>query len=57
MSRKITVEVRVKLVIRADEGVEVDELMSEMDYNFTDQTGKATVEDTEILEHEITDSK
>lgn len=57
MSRKVTVEVKVKLTINADEGVEISKIIEEMDYNFVDQTGSADIEDTEILEHEVTDSK
>jgi len=57
MDRKIYVEVKVKLIIRADEGVEVGEIIDEMDYNFTDGTDKAQIEDTEILGYEVTDSK
>jgi hypothetical protein len=57
MDRKIYVEVKVRLIIRADEGVEVDEIIQEMDYNFADQTGKADIEDMEIRDFEVTDSK
>lgn len=57
MSRKVFVEVKVKLVINADEGVDIGEVINEADYNFTSQTTGADIEDTEILDHEITDSK
>lgn len=57
MDRKVYVEVKVRLVIRMDEGVEVSEVINEMDYDFSDTTGNATVEDMEILGHEVTDSK
>ena len=55
--RKVYVEVRVRLVIRQDEGVETSDVIDEMDYSFADTTGQATIEDTEILGFEITDSK
>ena len=57
MSHKVFVEVKVKLVLNMDEGVEVGEVINEMDYNFSDTTGHANIEDTEILDHEVTDSK
>lgn len=57
MSRKVTVELKVKLLLRVDEGVEVSEVINELDYNFTDNTDKATIEDTEILDYEVTDSR
>ncbi|MDP8218654.1 MAG: hypothetical protein P9M03_08010 [Candidatus Theseobacter exili] len=55
--RKIYVEAKVKIVINADEGIEVSEIISEMDYDFTSQTDRADIVDTEILDYEITDSK
>ena len=55
--RKVYVEAKVKLIVRVDEGTEVSEVMDEMDYGFMDTTGKATVEDTEIVDYEVTDSK
>ena len=55
--RKAYVEVKVKLIIRADEGEEISHILDEMDYNFSDTTGNATIEDTEILDYEIKDSK
>jgi hypothetical protein len=55
--RKVTVEVKIKLVIRIDEGTEVSQVIDEMDYRFNDTTGSATIEDTEILDQEVTDSK
>ena len=57
MSRKMQVEVKVRLSIRADDDIELSEIMDEIDYNFSDTTTKAEVEDTEILDYEVTDSK
>jgi len=57
MSRKVYVTVTTRLIIRADEGVDIDEVIQEMDYDFTSQTEGAEIEDTEITDHEITDSK
>ena len=57
MSRKVYVTVTTRLIIRADEGVDIDEVIQEMDYDFTSQTEGADIEDTEITDYEITDSK
>lgn len=60
MSRRVVVEVKVKLVLDMDEGVEVGEVIQEMDYNFipTSTLGpSADVLDTEILDYEVRDSK
>lgn len=55
--RKIYVTVTAKLIVRADDGVDVDDVLSDMDYNFSSQTEGAQIEDTEIEDWEVTDSK
>jgi len=55
--RKVYVNVTTKIIVEADEGVDIEEVMSELDYNFEDTTGKANVIDTEITDYDITDSK
>jgi hypothetical protein len=55
--RTVFLELKIKLVMNIDEGVEVSEIIDELDYHFCDTTTKATIEDTEILDYEITDSK
>ena len=57
MSRKVAVVVEVKLLIRSDDDIELSEIMDEMEYNFIDTTTKAEVEDTEITDYQILDSK
>lgn len=57
MSRKIYIDVTTRLIVRADDGVSVDEVISDMDYNFTSRTDGANIEETEIKGHEVTDSK
>lgn len=54
--KKVYAEVKVKILIRADEDASIEDVLNEMDYTFKDQTGKANIEDTEILDWEITDS-
>lgn len=55
--RKVYVTVKVNLIMNMDEGVEVSDVIGDMDYDFTSQTDGAVIEDTEILDHEVTDSK
>jgi len=55
--RKVFVEVKVRLVIDVDDGVEVSEILDEMEFDFTDTTGKADVNDSAMLDYEVTDSK
>ena len=55
--RKVYIDVKVKLIIYADEGIDIDEVIQEMDYNFTSDTEGADIDYTEIMDYEITDSK
>ncbi len=55
--RKVIVELKVKLIIEVDEGVDISNVISEMDYDFTSTMDSANIVDTEILEHVVTDSK
>lgn len=57
MSRKVYVELAVRLILDVDEGVEVSHVIDELDYSFNDTTDSARVEDTSIQDFEITDSK
>jgi hypothetical protein len=57
--RKVFVKVEVNLVINADEGVDIDDVLAEMDYDFhvCKETDGAEIIDSEITDWEITDSK
>lgn len=55
--RKVYVDVKVRLVIYQDDGVETSEVIDEMDCSFDSQTAGADILDTEILGYEVTDSK
>jgi hypothetical protein len=56
--RKVHVTVTVKLVINANEGQDITSVLEDMDYSFTAQpTSNADIEDTEILDWEVTDSR
>ena len=55
--RKVYVEVKVKMIVSADDGVDISDVVNEMEYDFSSQTEGADILDTEILDWEITDSK
>lgn len=57
MSRKVYVEVKAKIIMRMDEGVDVSDVISNMDYSFSSPTDACDFEDTEILDFEVIDSK
>ena len=60
MSRKVYVNVTVRLIINIDDdedAPEVSDIISEMDYNFTSGHDAADIVDTLICDHEVTDSK
>ena len=57
MSRIVTLTLNVQLIVAVDEGVGIDEIVDELEYNFVDTTTKADVLDQTILGMEIIDSK
>jgi hypothetical protein len=57
MARKIYATLILKVIINVEEGIDVDNVISEMDYDFTSNTDGAEILDTEINGYEITDSK
>lgn len=57
MARKVYVDVKVRLVINAEEEILISDVIQEMDYNFTSKIDGAEIIETEIEEYEITDSK
>ena len=57
MARKIYVTVTTRLIINADDDQNISDVLSEMDYDFTSNTDGADIEDAEILNWEVTDSK
>lgn len=56
MSRTVTIELKVRLLMKIDEGVEVGEVVNEMDYEFT-PPDNTTLYDSEILDYEVKDSR
>lgn len=55
--RKVHVTLKVRLVINADDDINVEDIINELSYNFEDTTTKADVEDYTILDYEVADSK
>ena len=54
--KKSYVDVTVRLIIRYDEDQNIEDVLENMDYDFTALSG-ADIEDMEITSWQITDSK
>jgi len=57
VSRKVYVDVKVRLIINMEEGISVDGIINDMDYTFNSNKGNAEIVDSEIVDFEVTDSK
>ena len=55
--RKVYVKIEARVIVQADDGVEISEVINEMDYHFVSQTEGADIVDGEIQEFEVIDSK
>jgi hypothetical protein len=55
--RKVYIELKVKLIMNLEDGVEVSNAIDEMDYIFNLEDEHGEMVDTEILDYEILDSK
>jgi len=55
--RKVTVKLEMNVVMSVDEGVEISEVINELDYQVNDTTTHADILDTEITNFEVEDSK
>lgn len=55
--RKTHVKVTVDLFITANDDAEISDIINEMDYFFTDTTGQARIEDSDIRNFEVLDSR
>jgi len=54
--RKVTVKLEMRVVLSVDEGIEISEVVNELDYQVNDTTTAADILDTEITGYEIVDS-
>jgi len=55
--RKVTLKLQRHVVMSVDEGVEIAEVVNELDYEINDTTTAADILDTEIINYEIKDSR
>jgi len=55
--RKVTIKLEMRLVMAVDEGVEISDVVSELDCTANDRITTADILDTEITGYEIVDSK
>ena len=54
--RKVTIKLEIRIVMSVDEGVEISEVVNELDYQVNDTTTAADILDTEITGYEVVDS-
>lgn len=54
--RKVTLKLEMRIVMSVDEGVEISEIVNELDYQVNDTTTAADILDTEITGYEVVDS-
>jgi len=55
--RKVTIKLQMRVVMSVDEGIEISQVVNELDYQIKDTTTTADILDTEITDFEILDSK
>jgi hypothetical protein len=55
--RTVHIMVKSHLVLKMDEGVEVQQVMDELESTMISRTPGAEVMDDAIIDHEVTDSK
>ena len=55
--RKVTVQLEMRIMMSVDEGVEISDIIDELDYQVNDTTSSADILDAEITDYEVVDSK
>lgn len=55
--RNVNVTLKADLLLRLDDDADIDPIVNEMDYNFASTDPKGDIEDTNILDYEVTDSR
>ena len=55
--RKVYAVLKIRLIINAEDEVDIYDVLDNMDYNFTADTEGSEIYDMEILDYVITDSK
>lgn len=56
MTNKVIVDVKVRLVLNVDSGIDISNIINELEYEFTDTTGTADVVDITIENYEVIDA-
>ena len=54
--RKVTIKLEMRVVMSVDEGIEISQVVNELDYQLNDTTTAADILDTEITGYEVVDS-
>jgi len=55
--RKVTIKLEMRVVMSVDEGIEIADVVNQLDYQVSDTTTTADILDTEITDYEVVDSK
>jgi hypothetical protein len=55
--RKVTIEIKVKLLLNVDENADMTDVLDDIDYEFVSNHDSAFVVDTEITDYEVKDSR
>jgi len=55
--RTVNIKLEINLTVKADDDIQISEVINELEYDFTDTTGKATIEDMSIEDFEVVDSR
>lgn len=55
-SRKVTVNITCKVILDVDEGLEIGDIINDMEYGFVPQEGASLV-DEELVGFNVTDSR
>ena len=55
--RKVTVKLEFQVILSVNEGIEIAEVINELDYQLTDTTTEADIVDVEMMDYEVIDSK
>jgi hypothetical protein len=57
LMRKVTIKLEMRIVMSVNEGIEISQVVNELDYQINDTTTAADILVTEITDYEVLDSK
>lgn len=55
--KKVTVMLKIRVAMSMNDGIEVSDVVNELDYSLFDTTTTADILDYEIVDFDVTDSK